>query len=36
MATAEKGERMMQLIVERMSTFLVELSQSELDERFPF
>ena len=36
MATAEKGERMMQLIVERMSTFLVELSQSELDDRFPF
>jgi creatinine amidohydrolase len=35
-ATAEKGERLMQLIVSRLSEFLVELSQSELDARFPF
>lgn len=35
-ATAEKGHRMMELLVERLSTFLVELSESELDERFPY
>jgi creatinine amidohydrolase len=35
-ATAEKGEKLMQVLVERISGFLVELSESELDERFPF
>ncbi len=35
-ATAEKGQRLMEILVERLSTFLVELSQSPLDERFPF
>lgn len=35
-ATAEKGERLMDLIVERLSTFLVELSESTIDSRFPF
>lgn len=35
-ATAEKGRRMMQLLVERLSQFLVELSAAELDERFPY
>jgi creatinine amidohydrolase len=35
-ATAEKGRRMMQLVVERLSSFLVELSQTPIDERFPF
>ena len=35
-ATAEKGERMMELLVERLAKFLVELWASELDERFPF
>jgi len=35
-ATAEKGLRLVDLIVERLSGFLVELSNSELDERFPF
>lgn len=35
-ATADKGRRMMDLLVERLSTFLVELSASPLDERFPF
>ena len=35
-ATAEKGEQMMTLLVERLAAFLVELSGSELDERFPF
>ncbi len=35
-ATAEKGRRMMEVLVERISEFLVELSASELDERFPY
>ena len=35
-ATAEKGERMMQQIVQRLATFLVELSNEPLDDRFPF
>ncbi len=35
-ATAEKGQRMMDLLVERIATFLVELSESPLDEKFPF
>jgi creatinine amidohydrolase len=35
-ATAEKGRRMMDLLVERLSTFLVELSAAEMDEKFPY
>jgi len=35
-ASAEKGEKMMSIIVERLATFLVELSAAEIDERFPF
>jgi len=35
-ATAEKGRQLMAAMVERYATFLVELSQAELDERFPF
>ena len=35
-ATAEKGERMMELIVERLGSFLVELAAAPLDETFPF
>ncbi len=35
-ATAEKGRRMMQLLVDRLAAFLVELSDADLDERFPF
>ena len=35
-ATADKGERFMQVIVQRLSDFLVELAQSDLDESFPF
>ena len=35
-ATAEKGERIVEIIVERVATFLVELSESELDDTFPF
>ena len=35
-ATAEKGEAMMRLVVERLATFLVELAASPLDATFPF
>ena len=35
-ATAEKGERAMEVIVERLGQFLVELSAAEVDERFPY
>lgn len=35
-ATAEKGRRMMDLVVERLAPFLVELSQAKIDEKFPF
>jgi len=35
-ATAEKGEKVLAVIVDRLSQFLVELSDSLLDERFPF
>jgi creatinine amidohydrolase len=35
-ATAEKGRRLMEILVERLSSFLVELSAARLDERFPY
>jgi creatinine amidohydrolase len=35
-ATAEKGRQVMEVIVQRLATFLVELSESELDDQFPF
>jgi creatinine amidohydrolase len=35
-ATAEKGRRLLDLLVERLADFLVQLSAAELDERFPF
>jgi len=35
-ATAEKGAKLMDVVVDRLATFLVELSKSEVDERFPF
>ncbi len=35
-ATAEKGEALMKTIVDRLSSFLVELAESSIDERFPF
>ncbi len=35
-ASAEKGRRVMDILVERLAKFLVELSQSPLDDRFPF
>lgn len=35
-ATADKGRKMLDLLVERLAPFLVELSQARLDERFPY
>ncbi len=35
-ATAEKGEKLMKVIVERFSGFLVELAESKIDSKFPF
>lgn len=35
-ATPEKGRRMMDVLTDRIATFLVELSEAEIDERFPF
>jgi len=35
-ASAEKGRRLMELLVERLATFLVELSAANVDERFPY
>ena len=35
-ASAEKGRRLMDLLVQRLAPFLVELSKAEVDERFPY
>ncbi len=35
-ATADKGRRLMQVLVDRLAAFLVELSEAQVDERFPF
>jgi len=35
-ATPEKGRQFMEQLVERISGFLLELSESKVDERFPF
>ncbi len=35
-ATAEKGERLMKILVERLGGFLVELSQAKITDKFPF
>jgi creatinine amidohydrolase len=35
-ATADKGRRLMDVLVARLAPFLVELSAAKLDERFPF
>ncbi len=35
-ATAEKGRRLMEVLVERLASFLVELSDAPLDDRFPY
>jgi len=35
-ATADKGRRLVEVLVERLAGFLVELSEAKLDERFPY
>jgi creatinine amidohydrolase len=35
-ASADKGRKMMEILVERLGTFLVELSQAEVNETFPY
>ena len=35
-ASAEKGHQLMEVLVKRLGQFLVELSESEIDETFPF
>ncbi|PQO32644.1 creatininase family protein [Bremerella cremea] len=35
-ASAEKGEQLMQLLVNRLAPFLVQLSDAKLDDAFPF
>ena len=35
-ATREKGERFLRVIIERIGQYLLELSQAEIDDRFPF
>lgn len=35
-ATAEKGEKLMEILVQRLGGFLVELANSPIDEKFPF
>ncbi|OHB68767.1 MAG: creatininase [Planctomycetes bacterium RBG_13_63_9] len=35
-AAADKGRRLIKVLVDRLAGFLVELSESELDERFPY
>ena len=35
-ASAEKGKRYLEIVVERIARFLLELSQAKIDESFPF
>jgi creatinine amidohydrolase len=35
-ATADKGRRLMEVLVERLASFLVELANAKVDERFPY
>jgi len=35
-ATAAKGEKLVEILVQRLGSFLVELAQAPLDENFPF
>jgi creatinine amidohydrolase len=35
-ATAEKGRKLMDVLVERLGEFLCELAKTPLDERFPY
>jgi len=35
-ATAEKGRKLMDIVVERIGDFLVDLAKGPMDEKFPF
>jgi creatinine amidohydrolase len=35
-ATADKGRRLMDVLVERLGDFLIELASAPLDESFPY
>src|SRR5262249_41444933 len=35
-ATAEKGHQLMEVVVERLSRFLIELAAARMDETFPY
>ncbi len=35
-ASAEKGQRLMEIVVERLATFLIELAAAPMDETFPY
>ena len=35
-ASADKGKELMELLIERLSEFLVDLSASDIDDLFPF
>jgi creatinine amidohydrolase len=35
-ASAEKGRRLMEVVVERLSNFLIELAAAQMDEKFPY
>ena len=35
-ATADKGHKLMDILVDRLGGFLVDLAKAEVDERFPF
>jgi creatinine amidohydrolase len=35
-ASSDKGERLIQLLVDRLAPFLVELSNAKIDDQFPF
>ncbi len=36
LASADKGRKLMEVLVQRLSSFLVELSNADIDETFPF
>jgi len=35
-ASAEKGRKLMDVVVDRLGTFLIELARTEMDEKFPY
>ena len=35
-ATADKGQKLMDVVVDRLAQFLVELAKAPMDEKFPY